>query len=134
MAENTLQTPNNQAAETRTPPVTRDENRYQFPPVDIFETNGDLTVVADLPGVEKDGLNVRVDEDGVLTIEGRVQHIDKKSNAINEYDLVDYFRQFRLSEEIDREGISAELKHGVLTLKLPKAQAAKPRQIEVKVA
>jgi HSP20 family molecular chaperone IbpA len=134
MAENTIQTTNNQAAENRTLPVTRDENRYQIPPVDIFESNGDLTVVADLPGVEKDGLKVHVDEEGVLTIEGRVHHIEKKCNILNEYDLVDYFRQFRLSEEIDREKISAELKHGVLTLKLPKAEAAKPRHIEVNVA
>lgn len=134
MAENTIQTTGNAVAEAaRTPSVTRDEERYQVPPVDIFETNGDLTVVADLPGVEKDGLKVRVDDD-VLTIEGKVHHMEKQANLINEFELVDYFRQFRLSEEIDREKISAELKNGVLTLKLPKAEAAKPRPIEVKMA
>lgn len=135
MAENTIQTTNNNTMpETRrTPPVTRDEQRYQVPPVDIFESKNELTVMADLPGVEKDGLNVHVEED-VLTIEGRVRHDSRKGSVLNEYDLVDYWRQFRLSEEIDAERISAELKHGVLTLRLPKAEPAKPRQIEIKAS
>lgn len=132
MAENTIQTANNQVPERRTP-QTRDEARYQVPPVDIFESQDALTVVADLPGVEKNGLNVRVDED-VLTIEGRVRHADHKGNLLNEYDLVDYWRQFRLSEEIDAERISAEIKHGALTLRLPKAEPAKPRQIQIKAS
>ncbi len=134
MAENTVQTAvETKAREERAmPQVTRDENRYQVPPVDIYEQGDDLVVVADLPGVDRDGLKVRVDED-LLTIEGHVSKGSASDQVLREYELVDYYRQFRLSEEIDPERISAELKHGVLTLVLPKAEVAKPRQIEVRV-
>ena len=130
MSEKTMQT--TMEPETRTqPPVTRDERRHVTPPVDIYETEDGLTVIADLPGVEKDGLNVHVDED-VLTIEGRVYR-QEKTPTVAEFGLADYFRQFRLSEMIDPGRISAELRHGVLTIQLPKLEAVKPRQIEVKV-
>ena len=130
MSEKTMQTTMEPESRTR-PPVTRDERRHVTPPVDIYETEDGLTVIADLPGVEKDGLNVHVDED-VLTIEGRVYR-KEKTPTIAEFELADYFRQFRLSELIDPGRITAELRHGVLTIQLPKLEAVKPRQIEVKV-
>lgn len=111
---------------------TRDEERYMSPPVDIFEADDSLMVVADLPGVKKNDLDIRVDE-GILTIKGKTSY-DRPSNLLRaEFDLLNYYRQFKLSEDIDQEKISAELKQGVLTINLPKAEKAQPRQIAVKV-
>jgi HSP20 family molecular chaperone IbpA len=110
---------------------TRSEEKYVTPPVDIFETQDGLIVKADLPGVAKEGLEVRVDHD-LLTIRGRATHLAPGDAVYREYELASFFRQFELNEKVDQSKISAELKNGVLTLSLPKAEEAKPRRIEVK--
>ncbi len=111
---------------------TREQERYITPPVDIFETKDGLTVVADLPGVEQNGLDVRV-ADGILTLQGRTAHLAPGTPIDREYELLHFYRQFELPDEVDADKIGAELKHGVLTLRLPKKEKAKPRKIEVSV-
>lgn len=112
--------------------TTHSRERYIAPPVDIYETEAGLIVLADLPGVAKDGLDVRVEND-VLTIRGASGNGLPGDAIYREFELANYFRQFELSDKVDQTKITAELKHGVLTLKLPKAEAAKPKKIEVKV-
>jgi HSP20 family protein len=134
MAEKTVA--NRGRAQTPAPPSreeTRSEERYVTPPVDIYETAEGLVVKADLPGVPKDALDVRV-ENNLLTIRGKGSHAAPGEPIYREYGLVNFFRQFELNERVDQQSISAELKHGVLTLRLPKAEEAKPRRVEVKVA
>ncbi len=115
---------------------TREEERYVAPAVDIYETSEGLTVVADLPGVDARDLSVQVDN-GVLTIQGKGSFAMNGQDASyiwREYRLRNFWRQFQLSDEVDQTKIKADLKNGVLTLFLPKAEAAKPKRIEVKVA
>jgi len=131
MAEKTVATPEAQKAVTTE--STRNQERYVAPPVDIYETRDGLVVLADLPGVSKDALDVRVDNN-VLTIRGRADHAGPKDGTYREYELVNFFRQFELSDKVDQQRITADLKQGVLTLMLPKAEEAKPRQIAVRVA
>ena len=111
---------------------TRSQERYITPPVDIYERVDGLVVKADLPGVAKEDLDVRV-ENSLLTIRGKAAHAAPGDPVYSEYGLVNFFRQFELNERVDQSNISADLKHGVLTLNLPKAEEAKPRKIEVKV-
>jgi HSP20 family molecular chaperone IbpA len=101
--------------------------------VDIYETKEGLVLMADLPGVPKEGLDVRVESD-LLTIRGNTSHRISGDPIYREYELVNFFRQFELGEKVDQGRITAELKHGVLTLSLPKAEEAKPRRIEIKVS
>jgi HSP20 family molecular chaperone IbpA len=112
---------------------TRETARSIAPPVDIYETEEGLTVVADLPGVEKENVDVRV-EKGVLTLNARTSNGFIQEPLHREWTLRNYFRQFALSEEVDQEKIEAEMKHGVLTIKLPRREEAKPRQIQVNVS
>lgn len=112
---------------------TRSQERYVTPPVDIFETVDGLVVKADLPGVAKEGLDVRV-ENSLLTIRGKAAHVAPGEPVYREFELLNFYRQFELNERVDQHKISAELKHGVLTLHLPKAEEAKPRKIEVRVS
>jgi len=101
------------------------------PPVDIYEDDGGLVIVADLPGVGKDGVSATV-EAGVLTIEGRAGRSDTDGSVLyREYEPSDYHRHFALGESIDPTGITAEITNGVLTVHLPKAESAKTRKIEV---
>ena len=132
MAEQTVPIETGTQITEAKPIATREEERYLRPPVDIYETSDGLVVVADLPCVDKDGIDVRVDN-GVLTIEGRANYTPVHDAYYSEFSVINFFRQFQLDEEIDQERISAELKHGVLTIHLPKAQKAKPKQISVKV-
>ncbi|MDA8219682.1 MAG: Hsp20/alpha crystallin family protein [Dehalococcoidales bacterium] len=111
--------------------TTRAQEQYIAPPVDIFEDNDGLTVLADMPGVEPGDLDVRV-EQGVLTLQAKPKHAFNEEPYYQEYRLVNFFRQFQLSEEVDVEKISAELKNGVLNLRLPKAEKAKPKKIQVR--
>ncbi|MBI4523864.1 MAG: Hsp20/alpha crystallin family protein [Deltaproteobacteria bacterium] len=111
---------------------TRSQERHIVPPVDIYETNEGLVVLADLPGVSQEGLDVRV-ENSMLTIHATPRHAAPGDPIYREYELVSFFRQFELSDKVDQNKISAVLKHGVLTLNLPKAEEAKPRKIEVRV-
>ncbi|MEW6296755.1 MAG: Hsp20/alpha crystallin family protein [Thermodesulfobacteriota bacterium] len=106
---------------------------YHIPPVvDIYETPDSLVLLADMPGVSKEDLDVRIDNN-VLTLRGKARHIAPGEAIYREFELMNFFRQFELSEEVNQEKITAQLKHGVLTLRLPKVEKAEPRQIEVQV-
>jgi HSP20 family molecular chaperone IbpA len=113
-------------------PATRDTTRYIVPPVDIYETQEGLVVVADLPGVDGKDVDIRV-ENNVLTIHGKSQTCDCGDRFHTEFGLADFYRQFQLNQEVDQSRITAETKHGVLTVNLQKQEAAKPRKIEVQL-
>lgn len=104
------------------------------PHVDIVEEDDKLLVRADMPGVKTQDLDIHY-EQGMLTIYGRVvprQDPEKIRPVLREYDVGDFYRSFRIGEGIDSERITADLRHGVLTLHLPKSEEARPRRIEVK--
>ena len=105
------------------------------PAVDIFETESDLVLKADLPEVELKDINVRV-ENETLSIEGerKFEHEDRaKGYHRIERSYGRFVRSFGLPNTVDNEKVAAEYKNGVLTVKLPKKEAAKPRQIKVDV-
>jgi len=134
MAEQTEKTTTNieAAKDSERNIATREESRYMVPPVDIYETEKALAVIVDLPGVGKNDVDIRVDE-GVLTIKGKVRYKIPENSIRTEFGLLDFFRQFQLSDEVDQSKIAAESKNGVLTITLPKAEKAKPRQVKVAV-
>ena len=132
MAEKTIAVPETQEVATK-PEGTRMRERHVTPPVDIYETPEKLVVMADIPGATYDHLGVRVDNH-ILTIRGQASHVPAGESLYREYELVHYFRQFELSDKVEEGKITADLKHGVLTLSLPKAEKAKPRQIAVAVS
>jgi len=109
---------------------TRDQH-YISPAVDIYETDDVLTLVADMPGVVQDQLEIDVDQ-GILSISASTGNGIKGEALYREFRPSGYYRQFKLLEDFDSTKAEAELKNGVLTLSLPKAEAAKPRKIEVK--
>lgn len=135
MSERSMTTTDEKAvtqSERPTTPSTREEGRYLSPPVDIYENDDGLVVLVDLPGVDKDGVDLRVDDD-VLSIHGRSSYREVKDPLYSEFSLANYYREFRLSDVVDQARISAELKHGVLTVTLPKAERVRPKRIDVKV-
>jgi HSP20 family protein len=103
-----------------------------MPPVDIFEDADALTVLADMPGVTPGHLTIDLHE-GILTITGHAgaPGSGNEMPVLQEYQAGTFQRSFTLSEAIDQERIQAALKHGVLRLRLPKAERAKPRQITI---
>lgn len=105
-----------------------------MPPVNVFEDAAGITLYADLPGVPRDRLNLQVEAD-TLTIEGEVSLDTPEGMEAThaEIGLPRYRRAFTLSKELDSEKVSAELRNGVLKLRIPKAEHAQPRRIEVKV-
>jgi HSP20 family protein len=106
--------------------------RTFVPTADIYEDRDSLKVILEMPGVEKGNVDVRVEE-GVLFVEGRLDLAKYRGlqPLYTEYNIGNYSRSFRLSNAIDQDKIGAELKDGVLSLTLPKAEKAKPRTIQV---
>lgn len=105
------------------------------PPTDVYETKDHIVVLADMPGVAPDALDITV-EKRVLTIRGRAGDAEHPGyrRIYAEYGVGDFERAFTLSEDIDADGIEAELKDGLLRVTLPKAAPAKARRIDVKSA
>jgi len=118
-------------AEMAAPEHTRSGQVYR-PDVDILEKHDELLIVADMPGVNPDDIDIKF-EDGTLTIYGRVTdgRLDREKLLLQEYGIGDYYRTFRISEQIDASKISADMVDGMLTLRLLKAEHAKPRKIKV---
>jgi len=108
--------------------------KYFIPAVDIYETEQEVTVIAEMPGVVAGGIDVTL-EDDVLTIKGR-KETEEHPNArilLQEYEPGSYQRRFTVAETIDQEKISASLNNGLLKVVLPKTEPAKPRKIEVQI-
>ena len=106
--------------------------RVFVPVTDIFETAEALTVVLEMPGVDRGSLEANVEND-VVTIEGRIDFAkyEGMQPVYTEYNVGHYARSFEISNKIDQSKISAEMKDGVVTIVLPKAEQAKPRRIQV---
>src|SRR6202035_518942 len=104
--------------------------RYYVPAADIFETDEALTVILEMPGVQKNNVTIGLEND-VLRVEGQIDFSSYKDvePVYTEYSVGHYTRGFTLSNKIDQNKISAQLDSGVLTLTLPKAKDALPRRI-----
>ena len=111
--------------------TTRKNDQYISPSVDIFETDEGLTLVADMPGLDDDSLDVTI-EQGVLTLQGNAP-AGSGDYHTREFAMAGYWRQFLLSDIFDAEKAEATIRQGVMTLKIPKAERAKPKRIEVSV-
>lgn len=109
------------------------EGVYFTPAVDIYETEKELTLLADLPGVDSESVEIDVRDD-TLVITGKVQPQESDGNALlTEYRVGNYFRRFTLNEAVDQGAITAALSDGVLKVSLPKAAKAAPRRIPISV-
>lgn len=117
-----------------TPSDSARSEATMMPPVDVIEDSGGITLYADMPGVPRDRLDLHVESD-TLTIEGEVvlDLPEGMESSHAEVSLPRYRRVFTLSKELDTGKVSAELAHGVLKLRIPKAEHAQPRRVEIKV-
>jgi HSP20 family protein len=104
--------------------------RYYVPAADIFETEEALTVILEMPGVQKNNVNVALEND-ILRVDGQIDfsNYDGMEPVYTEYNVGHYTRGFTLSNKIDQSQITAQLDSGVLTLTLPKAKDLLPRRI-----
>jgi len=107
--------------------------RVYLPLTDIVENKNEIWIYADMPGVDNRSLDIEL-ENNVLTIQGLVnaEIPEKAEPVLGEYGIGDFLRTFTLSDAIDKSKIEASIKNGVLKLRLPKAEPAKARKIEVK--
>lgn len=111
---------------------TRSNERYIRPAVNIIEDEDGLVLTADIPGATKESLDINV-EKGILTISAPAEHKVPGTPAYREFELANYYRQFAIPESLDHEKAKAEYANGILTLRVPKAEVAKPKRIAVKV-
>lgn len=103
------------------------------PNVDVYENASEILLVVDLPGISKEDLQIDLDKDQ-LTIEARRRAAHEERLHSQEFRALDYRRSFAIPIGIDRDKVDAELKAGILTLRLPKSDALRPRQIQVRAS
>jgi HSP20 family protein len=129
MAENT----STMAKRTDTTNMETTRNgKYFTPRVDIFETDTELVMYADMPGVAPKDIDLRY-EQGELILQGKITPLARAGHLIlSEFEDGDFYRVFQIHESIDSTRIEAECKNGFLTVHLPKAESAKPKQVTVK--
>jgi len=128
MADNTTMT---QRTDTTKQETTRNA-QYFTPRVDIFETDTELVMYADMPGVAPESIDLRY-EQGELILQGKITPSPRAGHLIlGEFEDGDFYRVFQIHESINSTRIEAECKNGVLTVHLPKAESAKPKQVTVK--
>lgn len=111
--------------------VNQPQLRLVAPGVDIYENNDEILLHADLPGVEREEMTINL-ENGRLTLAGRRRVADRGAAIFEEFGEVEYRRTFAVPQGIDIGKVGAELKDGVLRLHLPKSDAVKPRQVEIR--
>jgi HSP20 family molecular chaperone IbpA len=132
--EKALQAQDTEKQEVAMPGAERTRDRVAFVPrSDIYETNEGITVVADMPGVDENSVDITL-ENNVLSINGFVESAEPEGHSLAyaEYRVGDYQRAFTISDQIDRDGIEATVKDGVLRLYLPKVTEARKRTIAIK--
>jgi HSP20 family protein len=130
---NAVQTANPDRAPAAAQAAGNAPQAFVVPPVDVFENENAITLLADLPGVPRDQLNLRVDGD-TLVIEATATGTSTPPDmelVYGELQCPSYRRQFTLSRELDASRIEAQLRDGVLRLTIPKAEEARPRRIQV---
>ncbi|MDF2466201.1 MAG: heat-shock protein [Ramlibacter sp.] len=129
-----LQTTDRREPQTRSGDGQDRDRPFVVPPVDVYEDEAGITLLADLPGVSRDRLGVRVDgESLVLEATASTAQPEGMQLVYGEAQVPSYRREFTLSRELDASRIEASLKDGVLRLAIPKLEEAKPRRIEVRV-
>ena len=134
MPQEVMEAQKKEQEESKSPAEQTRAVKVFVPRADIYETQEQLLVLSDMPGVREEGLDITL-EQNILTIYGRVEQpqLEGFTLTYSEYGVGDYRRIFTLSNEIDREGIQATIKNGVLKLILPKSKKAMPRKITVTV-
>lgn len=131
MVDNAIQT--REGSEST--PAAAERRVTLTPAVDVIENENEVLLIADVPGAMPESMNIAF-ENGKLTVEARVEprHTKSPKFLLREHGVGTYARSFTIGDRLDAAAISAELKHGQLTVRLPKAEIAKPRRIEVKSA
>lgn len=107
------------------------EGPFFIPNVDILEDNDHLILLADMPGVGREGVDIHL-EDNRLRIQGKVSREVPGEYVLSEYSIGDYHSNFTLSNIIDQSGIQASMRNGVLRVVLPKSDKSKPRKVAIK--
>ena len=132
MSEKTMEIEKQEVTTTEETERTR-ECRCFIPRSDIYELDDQIVIVADVPGVDEKSIDVTI-EKNILTINALVNPVLPQGYSLSfaEYEVGDFQRSFRLSDEIDRKKIQASVKDGVLRLYLPKAKEALMRKVSVK--
>lgn len=120
----------------RAHPAARPESEWTYTPaVDILDAGAEFTIIADLPGCTQQDVEVTF-ENGILTLHGSVPRRQQEGTPFirQEYGVGDYHRSFKISAEVDPDGITADWSSGVLTVHLPKAARARPRRVQINAA
>ena len=132
MSTQVTKTQNALPPQMQEPQAQQQEKQFHQPPVDISEREGEFVIEADMPGMREENIDVQFHQ-GELTILGKsdVPEQAQENYRFRQFETMDFLRTFRIGESVNAANISAQYADGVLTVRLPKAEALKPRKIEV---
>lgn len=102
------------------------------PDVDIYSSDDKVVFAVDLPGVGKGDVDIQIDETNTLVIRAKNSQQEPQITVLRQYGVGDYYRAFQISEDYDKDNVSAKVENGLLEVAIPKKESAKPRKIEIK--
>jgi len=102
-----------------------------LPDTDIYETENELVFLLDLPGVGKGNAKIEVNENNILVVRAQNTHKNSENLSLRQFPVGDYFRAFSLGDDLDKDKVSANLENGLLEIRIPKKEEAKPKRIAI---
>lgn len=106
-------------------------SRSYLPDTDIYETENELVFLLDLPGVGKGNVKIEVDENNILSVRAQNTYKAGENLSLRQFPVGDYFRAFSLGEDLDKEKVTGKLENGLLEIRIPKKEEAKPKRIAI---
>jgi HSP20 family protein len=111
----------------------QDAGSAYAPDVDVYVNQDEMVFAVDMPGVEKGGVNIEINENNILIIEANNSQAEPENQVLRQFNIGNYFRAFQIGEEFDKDKMAGKLENGLLVIHIPKKEEAKPKRIKINV-
>ena len=111
----------------------QDAGTAYTPEVDVYVNQDEMVFAVDMPGVEKGGVNIEINENNILIIQAKNSQAEPENQVLRQFNIGNYFRAFQIGEEFDKDKMAGKLENGLLEIHIPKKEEAKPKRININV-
>jgi len=111
----------------------QDAGTAYAPDVDVYVNHDEMVFAVDMPGVEKGGVNIDINENNALIIQAKNSQVKPGNQVLRQFNIGNYYRSFQIGEEFDKDKVTGKLENGLLEIRIPKREEAKPKRIKINV-
>jgi HSP20 family protein len=111
----------------------QDAGTAYTPEVDVYVNQDEMVFAVDMPGVEKGGVSIEINENNTLIIQAKNSQAEPENLVLRQFNIGNYFRAFQIGEEFDKDKVAGKLENGLLEIRIPKREEAKPKRININI-